>query len=56
MNVVAVRASVVALYVRPASVAGAREPVAAVPNATKVVVSPAASAKVTVPALPVMLV
>ena len=32
--------------------AGAREPVASVPRARKVVVSPAASAKVTVPALP----
>ena len=46
-------ASVVALYVKPASVAGARDPVALVPRARKVVVSPPASAKVTVPALPV---
>jgi hypothetical protein len=53
MNVVVVRASVVALYESPASVAGARLPVAEVPKATNVVVSPAASAKVTVPALPV---
>jgi hypothetical protein len=52
INVVAVRALVVALYVRPASVAGARDPVAEVPSATNVVVSPPASAKVTVPALP----
>ena len=36
--------------------AGARDPVADVPKATKVVVSPPASAKVTVPALPVILV
>ena len=53
MNVVVERASVVALYVRPASVAGARLPVAFVPKLTNVVVSPAASAKVTVPAFPV---
>jgi hypothetical protein len=53
MKVVVVSASVVALYVSPASVAGDREPVAPVPRARNVVVSPAASAKVTVPALPV---
>ncbi len=53
MKVVVERASVVALYVRPASVAGASDPVADVPRARKVVVSPAASAKVTVPAFPV---
>jgi hypothetical protein len=53
MKVVAVKALLVALYVNPASVAGARDPVASVPKATKVVVSPPASAKVTVPALPV---
>ena len=49
---VAVRMSVVELYVRPESVAGASEPVAEVPRAMKVVVSPPASAKVTVPAFP----
>ena len=56
MKVEAVNALVSALYVKPASVAGASEPVADVPNATKVVVSAPASAKVTVPALPVIVV
>ena len=55
-NVVAVSAFVLALYVNPASVAGARVPVWDVPSSTQVVVSPAASATVTVPALPVTLV
>lgn len=52
MNVVVDRAFVVALYVSPASVAGDRLPVAAVPNRGNVVVSPPASATVTVAALP----
>ncbi len=47
INVVAVRASVVALYVSPASVAGDKLPVADVPRATNVVVSLAASTNVT---------
>ena len=47
MKVVAVSALVVALYVSPASVAGESDPVAEVPRATNVVVSPPASAKVT---------
>lgn len=56
INVVVVSSLVVALYVSPASVAGAREPVAEVPRRGNVVVSPPASATVTVAALPVMFV
>ena len=42
------------MYEKPASVAGEREPVALVPRSGKVVVSPPASATVTVAAFPPM--
>jgi hypothetical protein len=50
---VAVSTWVVALYESPESVAGAKDPVAEVANMGHVVVSPPASATVTVPAFPV---